>query len=290
MPRAGGSEIHRQQWRQTLKDYVLPILGEQDVTALDTGAVMGVLEALWHTKPETASRVRGRIEAILNYASARGWRKADNPARWRGHLENLLPRKTKIAPVQHHAALPWRAVPEFIAALRSRQSMAARAVELAVLTAARSGEARGARWNEIDLGRKIWSIPASRMKSGRPHRVPLADSAITVLEGVALLRQDNDGLVFPGMRGSPLTDTAVSKIAKLCAPGAELTLHGLRSSFRDWAGETTNHSREVIEQALAHRVGDAAEQAYARGDLFDKRRRLMDDWAAFCTATEEVVA
>lgn len=282
------SETHRRQWRQTLDDYVLPGLGEQDVAAIDVGAVMAVVEPLWHAKPETASRVRGRIESVLAYAAARGWRTGANPAAWKGCLEQLLPARAKVRAVRHHAALDWRNIGTFMVALRARQGIAARAAEFAILTAARSNEARGARWSEIDLKAAVWEVPSSRMKGMKPHRVPLSNAARAVLAQMEALREDDATLVFPGAnRDAPLSDVALSKIIKVCAPGAEVTLHGFRSCFRDWAGESTAYPREVIEMALAHRLGDKAEQAYARGDLFTKRTRLMEDWAERCSRTAD---
>jgi integrase len=200
-----------------------------------------------------------------------------------GTWENLLPRKSKVAPTKHHPALPYARVPELLAGLRQRQGIAPRAVEFLVLTATRSGETRGARWGEIDFSAKTWAIPGGRMKGGKEHRVPLSGPCLAILEQMAALREGDDDLIFPGGKGrAPLSDVALTEIAKLVMPGVVFTIHGLRSSFRDWAGETTAYPREVIEMALAHRLGDKAEQAYARGDLFQKRRRLTDDWARFC--------
>jgi len=278
------SDVHQQQWRQTLTDYVLPNLRARSVSEIDTGAVLEVVERLWHAKPETASRVRGRIEGILDYAAARGWRQGDNPARWRGHLDHLLPAPGKVRAVVHHAALDWRKMSDFMQELRQRQGIAARAVEFCILSAARSSEARGARWDEIDLSTRTWCISGMRTKTAKEHRVPLSDPAINVLNKMRSLLANTGDLIFPGARGGEMSDVALSKIAKLCAPGANITLHGMRSAFRDWAGESTSYPREVIEMALAHRLGDKAEQAYARGDLFQKRRGLMDDWAAFCAS------
>ncbi len=274
------SETHRRQWRQTLDDYVLPTLGTMGVASIAVGDVMGIVEPLWHSKPETASRVRGRIESVLDYATARGWRQGDNPARWRGHLANLLPARAKVAAVEHHAAMPWQDVSAFLAALAGRGGTAAKALTFVILTAARSGEVRGARWAEIDIQAAVWTVPAERMKAGREHRAPLPDAVLAVLREAATLRQGDDpsALVFPGARaGQPLSDVS---LAKLVPSGA--TVHGFRASFRTWAGETTAYPREVIEMALAHRIGDAVEQAYARGDLFAKRRRLMQAWSDFC--------
>ena len=228
---------HRQQWRNTLRDYVRPTLGELSVSAIGTGEIMKIIEPLWQEKPETASRVRGRIETLLDYAAARGWRQGDNPARWRGHLANLLPPRSRVQKVEHHPALPWREVGGFMAKLREHGGTSARAAEFTILTAARSGEVRGARWGEIDLAHKVWTLPADRTKAGREHRVPLSDAAVSVLQGVAPLRSGPDAFVFPGGRENrPLSDVALSKAVK-GAGGDGLTLHGFRSTFRDWAAE-----------------------------------------------------
>jgi len=279
---------HRRQWSQTLDDYVLPVIGGKGVAEIDTGAVTRVIEPLWQAKPETASRTRGRIEMLLDYASARGWRQGDNPARWRGHLENLLPAPHKVAPVQHHAAMRWQDVPAFMAGLRTRQGTAAKALAFLILTAARSAEARGATWGEVDLGAEVWTVRASRMKGAQEHRVPLSGPALALLrdmrpEGVV----GEDALVFPGAkRGNVLSDVA---LAKLLPPG--VTVHGFRSSFRTWAGEAeAGYAREVVEMALAHKLGDAVEQAYARGDLFQRRKRLMAEWANTCAGVAPAVA
>ncbi len=273
---------HRQQWSNTLRDYVLPVIGEMAVADVDTGSVTQILGPLWKDKPETASRVRGRIESILDFAKTSGWRDGENPARWKGHLQNVLPAKTKVARVQHHAAVPWQEIGALMEKLRAVGSIAARCLEFTILTATRSGEARGARWSEIDLTSRIWTISAQRMKALQEHRIPLSDAAAAILEERARLRADAspDRLVFPGYRqGGQLSVSALWTAAR--DNGA--TVHGFRSTFRDWAGETTAYPREVIEMALAHRLGDKAEQAYARGDLFQKRRRLMADWADFCS-------
>ncbi len=276
------SAVHRQQWQQTLDQYVRPRIGDKAVAEIETGDVMGALEPIWQKMPETASRVRGRVENILDYAKARGWRQGENVARWRGHLENLLPHKGKLAPVVHHPALPYQEMPQFMPALRQRQGVAARAAGFCILTATRSSETRGARWSEIDRRNRTWTIPRERMKAAQEHRIPLSDAALAILDQMEALRETDDALIFPGGNpGAPLSDVVLGRAVRLSAPGKEVTLHGFRSSFRDWAGETTAYPREVIEMALAHRLGKA-EQAYARGDLFQKRRRLMDDWSAFC--------
>ncbi|MGH7160875.1 MAG: tyrosine-type recombinase/integrase [Acetobacteraceae bacterium] len=284
---------HRQQWRNTLRDYVLPVIGKRSVAEIAVGDVMKIVEPLWSEKPETASRVRGRIEAILDYASARGWRTGDNPARWRGHLAHMLPARDKVARVQHHAALPWREIGGFIERLRKQHGMGAMAAEFAILTAARSGEVRGARWVEIDLANKTWTIPAERMKAGREHRVPLAERALEILHAVAPLRKAADALVFPGqVMRRPLSDVALSQVVK-AAGGQETTVHGFRSTFRDWCAEATAYPREVCEAALAHTNRDKTEAAYFRADLFERRRRLMAEWAEFCARpaiAAEVVA
>ncbi|MBO0736608.1 MAG: site-specific integrase, partial [Alphaproteobacteria bacterium] len=273
---------HRQQWRNTLGYYVLPAIGELPVAAVDTGAVMKILEPLWRDKTETASRVRGRIESILDYAKARGWRDGENPARWRGHLDHLLPKRGKVQRVEHHDALPWRECGGFVQRVRQHDAMSARCLEFLILTTSRSGEARGARWSEIDLDDAVWTVPGERMKAGREHRVPLSDAALDVLRTMAALGSEPGELVFPGMKnGRPLSDVALAK-AVVAAGGNGATVHGFRSTFRDWCAESTNHPRELAEAALAHTLKDKVEAAYQRGDLLEKRRRLMADWAAFC--------
>ena len=269
---------HRQQWRNTLATYCEPI-ADRPVSEVDTDAVLKVLQPIWVAKPETASRVRGRIERVLDYARARGWRSGANPALWRGHLSAILPARARLTK-GHHAAMPYRDVPRFVWALRTRQGLAARALEFAVLTAARSGEVRGASWSEIDLAEALWTIPAARMKGGREHRVPLSEAALAILEGLGTAAEGS-GLVFPGARGQPLSDMSLSAVLRRMKLD-DFTVHGFRSSFRDWCAETTSVASEVAEMALAHAVGNKVEAAYRRGDLFDKRRELMAAWAAFC--------
>jgi integrase len=238
---------------------------------------MAVLRPIWNEKPETASRLRQRIEAVLDYASAMGARSGDNPARWRGHLDHLLPKPTSVRAVKHHAAMPYQDVPAFLSALSQREGVAARALEFVILTVARSGEVRGMRWSEIDLANRVWVIPAERMKAAKQHRVPLSDPAVRLLGAPG----DDDDLVFESAMkpGRPISDMSMSAVLRRMGYD-DITVHGYRSCFRDWAGETTSHPREVIEAALAHRLKDKAEAAYARGDLFSKRRNLMDAWAA----------
>jgi integrase len=272
---------HRQQWHNTLRDYVLPAIGDLPVGSIDTGAVVKIIEPLWREKTQTASRLRGRIERILDYAKARGWRDGENPARWRGHLDHLLPGRSKVHRVAHHAAIPWRQIGTFMQRLRQNSGISARCLEFLVLTACRSGEVRGARWEEIDLDHAVWTIPAQRMKAGREHRVPLSEPAIDVLRTMAQL--GTDGFVFPGLKTAPaLSDVALTKAVHI-AGGNDATVHGFRSTFRDWCAETTNYPRELAEAALAHMLKDKTEAAYQRGDLLEKRRRLMAEWASFCS-------
>jgi integrase len=287
---------HAAQWEATLKTYADPIIGRLPVQAIDTPAVMKVLEQpvrfgpnesapLWTGRTETASRLRGRIEAILDWARVRGYRGGENPARWRGHLDKLLPTRSKVQKVKHHAALPYDELPEFIATLRAQKGIGARALEFAILTAARTGEVLGARWGELDFAEKVWTVPASRMKTGKEHRVPLSARAISILEemktGSVITGRDDDPFVFPGGKlERPLSHMAFLMLLRRMGR-RDLTAHGFRSTFRDWAAERTRFPAEVAEMALAHAVGDKVEAAYRRGDLFEKRRRLLWAWAAF---------
>jgi integrase len=277
------SAKHAAQWVATLETYVYPVIGGLPVQAIDTGLVSKVLQPIWAAKPETAGRVRGRIEVILDWAKAHDFRSGENPARWRGHLDKLLPARSKIAKVEHHAALPYDQLPEFIAALREQEGIAARALEFAILTAARTGEVIGARWSELNLTDKIWTIPGHRMKAHREHRVPLSAHAVAILEDMQEIRRDADGFVFPGGKnGKPLSNMAFLMLLRRMKRD-DLTAHGFRSSFHDWASERTNFPSEVAEMSLAHTVGDKVELAYRRTDLFEKRRRLMSTWGTFCT-------
>lgn len=276
------NEKHRYQWRQTVESYMNPTFGTVPVQAVDVALVMKAVEPLWTVKPETASRVRGRIESILDWATARGFRAGDNPARWRGHLENLLPKKSKVRRVEHYAALPYAEISTFMADLRQRESVAARALEFAILTAARTGEVIGAQWGEINLAERLWTVPAPRMKAGKEHRVPLSDAALAVLDSMAAIRQGDH--VFPGASaGRPLSNMALLMLLRRMGRG-DLTAHGFRSTFRDWVAERTAFPSEVAEMALAHTVADRVEAAYRRGDLFEKRRQLAAAWADFCNA------
>ena len=272
---------HRRQWETSLIKYAYPILGSLPVAAIDTPLVLRVLKPIWDAKRETASRLRGRIENVLGWATVHHYRSGDNPARWNGLLEHALPAVVKG---DHHAALPYTQVASFMQALRKDTGIVARALEFITLTAVRLGEATGATWDEIDLEAKTWTIPASRMKADQEHRVPLSDAAISVLKTVREIRQSD--YVFAGFKpGRPIGGDALRELIKKLA-GADVTVHGLRSTFRDWAAEQTNVQREVAEVALAHAIPDAVEAAYRRGDLFDKRRKLMGAWAAYCAKVE----
>jgi integrase len=273
------NQKHIAQWTATIRTYVSPVFGSLPVQAVDVALVMKVLEPIWTTKPETAGRIRGRIESVLNWAKARGYRTGENPALWKGHLDNLLPARGKIAKVKHHAALPYDQTAQFIDNLRQQEGIAPLALEFAIFTAARTGEIIGARWDEIDLAGKVWTVPAARMKSGREHRVPLSADALAVLNKVS--KGGSEDFVFTGRTKSSLSNMALLMLLRRMGYN-KLTAHGFRSTFRDWAAERTNFPSEVAEMALAHSVGDKVEAAYRRGDLFDKRRQLMADWAEYC--------
>ena len=283
------SAEHGATWRATLAADVVPVIGKIPVEAIDTDLVLKVLNPIWRVKPETASRIRGRIEKVLSYAIVQGWRSGPNPAAWRGHLQLTLPAVRKVRPVQHFAACDWREAPAFMAKLREQNGMGARALEFAILTAARSGEVRGATWDEIDLERAVWTIPGSRIKAGKEHRVPLSAAALDLLRSVALLRAEGRP-VFRGPKPQPMTDRALTYPLEQMGR-RDLTVHGFRSTFRDWAAEATSYPNHVVEQALAHTIGNAVEAAYRRGDLFEKRAALMADWAAYLSRPPaEVVA
>lgn len=273
------NEKHRWQWQHTLEVYAAALRPIQ-IDSVTTEDVLGILQALWQTKQETASRLRGRIERVLDAAKAKGLRTGENPARWRGHLDALLPKRQKLQR-GHHPALPHGSVPTFVAELQKRRATAALALEFAILTAARSGEVLGATWAEVDRKAKIWTVPAVRMKAGKEHRVPLSDRALEILDAAATERTDGD-FVFPGPRkGKPLSNMAMAMLLRVRMKRPEITVHGFRSSFRDWAGEETSFPREVAEAALAHTVGDEVERAYRRADALEKRRKLMDAWAKY---------
>lgn len=309
---------HAQQWESTLATYVYPKLGKLPVALIDTGLVLNVLQQeveaddgqskaqFWYAKTETASRLRGRIESILDWAAFRGFRTGENPARWKGHLEHELPPRNKVQQVKNHPALPYTELGAFMAELRKREGVATLALEFTILTAARSNEIFGAIWDEIDWQAKTWTIPAKRMKAGREHRIPLSDDAITLLKKVPHLEGNNH--IFPAARGGKLSNMSLTAVIRRMHEAAVkaggtgfidprqnkvVTTHGFRSTFRDWAGETTSYPREVCEHALAHKLADDTEAAYQRGDMLAKRVRLMTDWARFCglpSVTGKVIA
>jgi integrase len=271
---------HRAQFLSTLVMYAFPQIGRLSVAAIDTGQVLRVIEPIWQDKTETANRVRGRIESVLDWATVRGYRTGDNPARWKGHLSEVLPARSQIAKAEHHPALAYTDLPSFMAALAEREGVAARALEFTIMTAARTGEAIGAQWPEIDLKTKVWTVPAGRIKGGREHRVPLADRAVEILR--RLPREDGNPFVFIGPGASGMSNMAMAAVLKRMARD-DITVHGFRSTFRDWAAECTACPNHVVEMALAHVIGDKVEAAYRRGDLFAKRTRLMADWSRYCT-------
>jgi integrase len=273
------NEKHRQQWRNTLSTYVSSVFGTTRVQSIDTNDIINVLEPIWNKKTETARRVRGRIEVILDWAKVRGYRNGENPARWRGHLSHLLPSPMKVRPVKHHAALPYTEIPTLVKKLHEVEGVAALALEFLILTAARTGEVIYARWPEVDLKRQVWVVPAERMKGKREHRVPLSDRAVHILQNVNLLHEE---YIFPGrVSREPLSNMAMLMLLgrmNLC----DVTAHGFRSTFRDWAAEQTEFTNEVVEMALAHSIGNKTEAAYRRSDFFEKRRALMSAWCGFC--------
>ena len=276
---------HVTQWENTLATYASPVIGSLPVASVDMPLALKILEPIWTTKNETASRLRGRIEAVLDWATVRGYRSGDNPARWKGHLDKVLPAPNKVQKVKHHPALPYAQVGEFMAALRNCEGIAAKALEFTILTAARSGEVRGAEWQEIDLRAKTWTIPAERMKAGKEHRIPLSDAAVKLLQLMPRLK--DVAHVFPSPQNTALSDMSLMAVLRRMGR-KDLTVHGFRSTFRDWAGETTPFPREVIEHALAHQLRDKAEAAYQRGDLLVKRERLMQTWADYCNKVQTV--
>ncbi|MGB9153136.1 MAG: integrase arm-type DNA-binding domain-containing protein [Alphaproteobacteria bacterium] len=281
---------HVQQWGNTLATYAYPIMGDLPVQNIDLALITAVLEqkkkafgkkeTLWTARPETASRLRGRLEVILDWAATREYRKGENPARWRGHLENLLPKRARVQRIKHQPALPYEKIGDFMSTLKGQEGTAAKAMMFTILTACRTSEAIGATWGEIDLAKGVWVIPADRIKAGREHRVPLSKAVVELLESLGEIR--NKGFVFTGYKPSkPLSNMAMLALLRRMKR-RDITVHGFRSSFRDWTAEQTNFPREVAEAALAHAVGDKVEAAYRRSDLFDKRRLMMDEWARYC--------
>jgi integrase len=268
----------RHQWATSLAKYAYPKIGDLRVAGVDLACVLSVIEPIWRTIPETASRVRNRIEAVLDWAAARKLRIGENPARWKGHLENLLPARRKVRRVQHFAAMRYADVGQFLHQLRVQSDLSARALEFLILTAARPGEVLGARWDEIEDS--VWEIPAERTKAHRDHRIPLSDRAVELLAALPRINE----FVFAGRNGAQQSPAALVRVLRRLGY-ADLVAHGFRSTFRDWAAETTAYPNHVVEQALAHAIGNGVEAAYRRGDLFEKRRRLMDDWARFCASS-----
>jgi integrase len=277
------NDKHAAQWPASLSAYAYPVVGDLPVQSIDVALVTKALEPIWRDKTETASRLRGRIETVLDWAKARGYRDGDNPARWRGHLDKLLPARAKVQRVEHHAALPYTKIGSFMAQLREQDGMSALALQFLIQTATRTSEVLNATWAEVDLDAGVWTIPEGRMKAGREHRVPVSKSALALLR--ELHKHHVGDFIFSSAKPArPLSNMAMLKLLDRMGH-ADLTVHGFRSTFRDWAAERTNFPREVAEHALAHSLPDKVEAAYRRGDLFDKRRNLMDAWARFCATT-----
>jgi integrase len=278
---------HARQWVSTLKTYARPVIGSKPVDSITTDDIEAVLKPIWTSKTETAKRLQGRIENILDWATAKKHRQGENPARWRGHLDHLLPAPSKVQRVEHHPAMPWQAVPALMVELRGSPSISSSALQFAILTACRTSEVIGAQWSEVDIASAVWTIPGTRMKAGKEHRVPLTEPMLEILR--ALPRIEANPFVFPGARhGRPLSNMALLQLMRGMGHGvngdrSQAVPHGFRSSFKDWAGETTPHAREVVEGALAHSNPNKVEAAYQRGTFFEKRRRLMSDWSSFCT-------
>jgi integrase len=286
--RAGWRNVtNAHQWTASLRTYVSPVFGDLPVQVVDVGLVMKALEPIWHTLPDTASRIRGRVEAILDWARVRGYRAGENPARWKGHLDHLLPRPSKIKTSRHHASLPYSEIDVFMALLRGRDGVASRALEFVILTAARKNEVIGMRWGEVEFATKVWVVPAARMKAGREHRVPLSNQAIKLLCRMQQMRENE--FVFPGQHRATLSPSAIDRLLRSRMKfGA--CMHGFRATFRTWAAERTAFPREVVEAALAHAVGDKVEVAYQRSDLLAQRHRLMADWADCCDGKTGITA
>jgi integrase len=281
---AGWHAMHARQWARTLEDYAYPTIGDLPVGAVETGHITQILQPIWTTKTETAKRLRGRIEMVLDYAKTHGWRSGENPARWKGHLANVLAQPRKVAKVRHYAALPWREIEPFMAELTQQVSISALALRFAILTAARTGEVVGAQWSEIDLQNLVWTVPLERMKARVEHRVPLSDAAVQVLHEVA--RLGTEGFVFPGRQPGKGLNPASGLLDVLTRMGrGDLTTHGFRSTFRDWAAETGKPA-DIAEAALAHTLGNKTQAAYQRGDLLARRRKLMEQWAEWCNRPE----
>lgn len=279
---------HLQQWENTLSNYAYPVFGDLPVSVVDDGLILKVLMPIWGEKTETAKRLRGRIESVIDWATFSKFRSGENPARWKGHLENSLAKPNKISKVKHHAALPYFELGAFMTALRKCPGIGSKALEFVILTAARSGEVRGATWDEIDIAGRVWVIPAERMKAEKEHRVPLSDAAIELLTN--LPRIDDSNLVFPSSKaGVSLSDMALTAVLRRMGR-RDLTVHGFRSTFRDWTAEITAYPHEMAEMALAHSVGNKVEAAYRRGDMLEKRLRMMQEWANYCGTIRTIEA
>lgn len=280
------NDKHVQQWENTLATYAFKVIGDLPTQEVGVEQVLTILKPIWTVKPETASRLRNRIELVLDAAKAKGLRDGENPARWRGHLDKLLPPRLKVRAVKHHSAIPWIELPAFVATLEKAEDLGAKALRFTILTACRTSEVLEATWAEIDLVAGTWTIPASRMKAGKEHRVPLSQAALDLLS--ALPRVMGNNYLFPGARkGRPLSNMAMLMVLRRMKR-SDLTTHGFRSTFRDWASEVTHYPREVCEQALAHAVESSVEAAYRRGDLFGKRQMLMDHWSRYVCGIQEV--
>ncbi len=273
------NQKHAKQWTSTLTTYAYPVIGSMLVRHVEQAHVLKILGSIWETKTETATRLRSRIESVMDWARGRGYCTGDNPAAWKGNLDAQLPAPEKVTKVKHHSALPANQVGSFMSRLKSSEGVGARALEFVILTAARSGEVRGATWAEIDLKAKLWTVPAERMKMRKEHRVPLSEAAIRILNDLSNQRVAGVELIFAGSKGGAISDMTMTALLRRMEVDA--VPHGFRSTFRDWVSECTNYPGDVAEMALAHAIGDKVEAAYRRGDLFEKRRRLMDDWAAF---------
>ena len=271
------NDKHRKQWESTLAAYAFPVVGKLSLRHIRQEHILKILEPIWTTKTETATRVRGRMESILDWAKVKGLRSGENPAAWKGHLDHMLPAPTRLKKVEHLTAVPVREMPDFMIKLRQAAGTAAQALEFLILTAARSGEVRGITWQEVSLEDALWVVPAERMKMKREHRVPLSDRAVAILKSQP--RIDENPLVFPAPRGSQMSDATMSAVLKRM--GIDATVHGFRSSFRDWCGDYTNYPRDLAEQCLAHGADDPVEAAYRRGDALERRREIMNEWSKF---------
>ncbi len=271
------NDKHRKQWESTLAAYAFPVVGKLSLRDIRQEHILKILEPIWTTKTETATRVRGRMESILDWAKVKGLRSGENPAAWKGHLDHMLPAPTRLKKVEHLTAVPVREMPDFMIKLRQAAGTAAQALEFLILTAARSGEVRGITWQEVSLEDALWIVPAERMKMKREHRVPLSDRAVSILKSQP--RIDENPLVFPAPRGSQMSDATMSAVLKRM--GIDATVHGFRSSFRDWCGDYTNYPRDLAEQCLAHGADDPVEAAYRRGDALERRREIMNEWSKF---------